>query len=330
LIAKYKYVEHREAGYNLSYVKELYAAHIEAFSSGKFTEPGQEDTKNSIEKYLSAFDDLIESIATNGFDKNISVVPVGKDNVIPNGSHRTAIAAYYDIPLPIIRFDINATPYDAKFFADRLLHTDYLDYIVTEYCKLRNNVYMAIVWPRAFTKIEASDVEKIIGELCKTVYKKEIRISFDGLIKLMIQVYHQERWLGTAENNFVGAESKALECYDKNEKLIVYILESDDFSKVFELKQEIRKLTGIANSAIHTTDNAAETVYLCNTLLCGSAARLFNPTGSSGIAQLHQKCKISISRKFRFSLKPRAIKLLKIIRIYSLARCLYRAVKKRT
>ena len=291
LIAKYKYIEHREKGLNLSYAKDLYIAHIEAFSSGTFIEPGQEKTKNSASAYLRVFDGLIDSVKAGGFDSAVSVVPVGRGNIILDGSHRTAIAAYYNIPLPIIRFDHLATPnYGASFFAGNFLTPDYLDYMVSVYCSLKKNVYMGMLWPRAFTKIDSNGtIDVIIHNYCKIVFKKELRLAFNGLASLMTQVYHQEEWLGNAKNGFAGANSKALECYDKNEKITVYILESDDAKAVLDLKQKIRDITGIANSAIHTTDSAAETVLLCKTLLNKNSLHLLNYGVPGNLKKAHEK-----------------------------------------
>jgi hypothetical protein len=80
LIAKYKYIEHKEKGFDMTFVKEVYENHIEAFSLGSFSEPGN-NSKDSIEKYLSTFDYLINEIKENGIDQNVSVVPVGANNV---------------------------------------------------------------------------------------------------------------------------------------------------------------------------------------------------------------------------------------------------------
>ena len=81
LIPKMKYIEHRESNYHTEYVKELYTRHIEAFTIGTYTEQGNE-WKNSIEKYISTFDMLIDDIKCNGIDENVSVIPVGKNNEI--------------------------------------------------------------------------------------------------------------------------------------------------------------------------------------------------------------------------------------------------------
>jgi len=152
LVAKIKYVEYKEKGYDLTFIKKMYQAHIEAFSLGRYIEPGSEE-KNSITKYFDVFDSLIENIKKNGVDEKISVIPVGSDNSILNGAHRIATAAYFGLTVPIIRFDHLSANFGPEFFKKRLLATKYLDYLVNEFCKINLNVALLIV-PKSCLKDE--------------------------------------------------------------------------------------------------------------------------------------------------------------------------------
>ena len=82
--------------YNCKFINELYDKHIEAFSAGSYNEPGN-DEKNSIKKYIDTFEVLIKNIKKSGIDETISVIPVGKNNEIMDGAHRTAIASYFNL-----------------------------------------------------------------------------------------------------------------------------------------------------------------------------------------------------------------------------------------
>ena len=76
LMAKIMLIEAEEKGMDVNPYKELYLNHISAFSDGTFCEPGNEE-KNSIEKYLSDFKKIIYSIKNEGFDEEISLIPIG-------------------------------------------------------------------------------------------------------------------------------------------------------------------------------------------------------------------------------------------------------------
>ena len=95
LAAKIAYIEARETGGDMSFARELYRKHIEAFSEGYFTEPGDEN-KDSLEKFFSVFDELIDDFKKNGFNPEKSLIPVGQNNIILDGAHRTACAIYFD------------------------------------------------------------------------------------------------------------------------------------------------------------------------------------------------------------------------------------------
>ena len=269
LIAKYKYIEEREKGRDVQWVREVYSSHIEAFSLGKYTELGN-DVKISIEAYFNAFDELIDDIKVNGYNKDISIVPVGRNSVILDGAHRTAIAAYFNIPLPIVRFEEHYVDFGWYFFSSRLLNPKYLDYIAIENCKLRNDIYMILFWPNGVTAISrqgAVSVDDIISEKTSIVYVRSLNISYKGLANLMTQVYGNEEWLGSARDGYAGARTKALQCYGKSEKLLIYLVESKQKEAVAEIKQQIRDMLNIDRSSVHSTDNTAQTYTLCQVLL---------------------------------------------------------------
>jgi len=144
LIAKYKYVEHFEKGYDLVFIKKVYKEHIEAFSFGTFSEAGN-PTKNTFSKYVETFEFLIKDIKCNGLDPQKSVIPVGKNDVILDGAHRTAIAAYFNLDVPIIRFPEIEVNYDSEFFKIRKLDTRILDFLVYEYCKIKEIGFLIVL-----------------------------------------------------------------------------------------------------------------------------------------------------------------------------------------
>ena len=67
LAAKIAYIEARETGADMGFARELYRKHIEAFSEGYFTEPGDEN-KDSLDKFFTVVDELIDDFKKNGFD----------------------------------------------------------------------------------------------------------------------------------------------------------------------------------------------------------------------------------------------------------------------
>lgn len=148
LIVKYYYIDCKYRNINLEYAKKLYSDHIEAFSAGRFEEPGSPE-KNSIEVYLNDFDNLITDIKKNGFDSRISLVPLGDNNEILDGSHRVSCAAYFNKKVTVIKFKGLKRKFNYEFFRDRLLDRNSLDFIMLNYSLLKSDLYLACIWPRA-------------------------------------------------------------------------------------------------------------------------------------------------------------------------------------
>ena len=85
--AKHYYAKHRDK--NSLFPKELYDHHIEVWNNfSEFDNPN----KQSKADFINEFDKIIDSISTNGFNENQSLIPVHKEINSPlNGSHRLAI-----------------------------------------------------------------------------------------------------------------------------------------------------------------------------------------------------------------------------------------------
>lgn len=266
IMAKYKYVEFLDKGYDMSFVTELYFEHIKAFSSGSFIEPGQENIKCSFAKYMEVFDSLITSIKS-GFDSEVSLIPLDKNNTIIDGSHRVAIAAYYKLQLPVVKFPEMEIKYDYIFFKAKGLDLFYLDYLTSEYCKLKENICALCIWPIAYDPVRLTKIKTLLDATQKIVYKKTINLSFSALQYLFVEIYSGAQWLGSLDEGFPGALNYASRCFNPKGRVIVYFLEDQTPEDILSLKESIRNIWGIGNASVHTTDNKLETMKVAELLL---------------------------------------------------------------
>jgi hypothetical protein len=276
LIAKYKYVEFYEKGYDLAFIKSVYVSHISAFSFGTYTEFGEEDRKDSIEKFLSIFHDLIASVKEKGVQESISAIPVGKDNVILDGAHRTAIAAYFNQTVPVVRFENMQVNFGPAFFKEHFLDDEIIDYLVSEYCKLKKNIYAAIIWPMAQNDNLIKEITKMLDSFGGMIYKKKVVLTYNGMRNLLIQAYEQHQWVGTPENNFSGVFSQVDGCWHKNGTLTFILFENCTLEELVGLKTKIRDFANLGNYAMHSTDNKNETLLLVNLLINKNSVHLLN------------------------------------------------------
>lgn len=276
LLAKYVYVESKRTGMGYDWALELYSRHIEAFSGGSFQEP-QNDEKNSLEKYIECFDELIENIQKYNFDVNRGIIPVS-GGVILDGAHRTAIAAYFGLKVPCVYKNFEKAYYDYRFFQKMYLGQEYIDAMVTKYVEIcGKNCYVFCIWPKADRRL-LERAEVLIKEKAnnKIVAEKSIHITYQGLKNLMIQVYAEHDWVGSVEDHFRGVEGKVDLCYGPSEILKTYIVEMPTPESVIDLKKKIRDLFGIGNDSVHSSDNYQETLSLTHLLFNGNSIDLLN------------------------------------------------------
>lgn len=275
LVCKLFYIESREKMQNENLARKLYEAHLRAFSFGSFTEPGSEE-KNTLDKYFDSFDNLIDDVKINGLNAEKSVVPVGDKNSILDGSHRTAIAIYYKIPLPIVRIIGIHKKYDYEFFQSRNLESTFLDLMALLYIHFAKHSYVACLWPRGDIRRKRVKMEELMRETCEIVYRKQIKLNYHGLKQLMIHIYGSQEWAGNIENRFEGIPFKAKACYREGAFTTVYVLSGGALNEIVVLKKKIRNMYKIENHSIHITDTKGEALDAGKELFFQKSVDLLN------------------------------------------------------
>lgn len=274
LMAKWIYIDAKEHGLESNFAEKVYFDNINAFSSGTFIEPGTEN-KNSFEKYKKDLDDLIVDIKKNGFDENKSLVPVGKNDVLLDGSHRVAVAAYYNQEIKIIRFPELDRCYDYRLFRKYLMSDISMGYMASYYTKLKKNCYMACIWPRADIE-KMHQVEDLIRGIGEIVYSQNVFLTRQGMHNFMTQIYGKQSWTGNIENHFNGVESKVEACYRKGKPTRTYLFECDNLEKVIEVKKKIRDIFNVENHSIHISDDSDETEDMAGLLYNPNSVHILN------------------------------------------------------
>ena len=275
LICKLYYIECREKAVDMTFANELYTEHLRAFSEGTFKEPGN-DEKDSLEKYFNTFDKLIDDIKSNGFDAKKSVIPVSDNGVILDGSHRVAVAIYFNIELPIVRIHGIEPRYNTAFFRKNGLKRIYLDFMADRYIRSKEQTYVVCLWPAGYDEEKNKAADKILRENSHVVYHKQIRFNYNGIRQLVTQVYHHQEWTGGLENGFSGTEGKAKPCYAPNKLTTVYVIEGITQPEIIKLKNKIRDIYKIENHSIHITDTKEEAIEAAELLLNENSIHLAN------------------------------------------------------
>lgn len=266
LMAKWIYVDAREKGMDMHDAEEIYKAHIEAFSGGLFFEPGS-DEKKDINDFFEIFDKLIKEIKEYGFDPEKSLIPVGDNNILLDGAHRCAIAAYFDYEVTVIYFPQMTRNMNYQYFRDWLLYDKFLDRMILQYSHLVSNLYCACIWPRAENAQKREMALKMIADTGIIVYTKEVEFTYCGITNFMIQIYGNQTWIGTYQDGHSGVKAKVDECYKKKIKTLVVFFEADSLECVLELKRNVRNIFNMENHSIHISDTMPETREMAELVL---------------------------------------------------------------
>lgn len=292
IIVKYYYIRARETGGNIAFAEEIYKKHIEAFTRGTFREKGNLE-RTTIEQYITTFNVMIDHFKEEGFDEAHSIIPIGRHNEVLSEAHRTACALYFDTPVRVMKFPGLSVDYGVDFFRKRLLDELYLDFIAKAYVQLKNDVAVALIWPKAGNKEMIKYIEKeLTKEQIEIAYQKRLRLSEKNVRDLVYSLYREEHWIGLDPEKCEALNLKTEACYDQRGELVVYLLEGMEDEKVKRINEKIRGSFQIETSSIHTIQLYDDKMETLNLLLNKNYAEL--------LQQNYMERKDANFRLFRF------------------------------
>lgn len=264
LYAKLFYIRYRKERPDVA--EKVYIDHIKAFNpDGK--EPGRDD-KNGFEDFLNSFDALIDCFNQNNFDAEKSIVPVGKGNVILDGSHRVAALAFFNRDVTICRYDVEPKAmFDYHYFLNRGLPFSTADLATIEMLRWHQDARVACLWPKIGNGNQKQLAENVIKSNFPICYVRDVSVKLQSLIKLVIAIYKNQDWVGTSENGYAGAFDKAYNCFSHNRKVRFVFFVSNSNSETLEVKEKIREMYPFGKHSVHISDNVVETQEIARIVL---------------------------------------------------------------
>lgn len=244
---------------NSSYLESLYKEHIKCITQGSFKEAGS-DSKHSFELFKDEFKDLCLSISKNGFDEDISLVPVTSDFTPINGAHRIATALYYGVNIKIVVIpEIKNVNYGLDFFRKRYLDERFINSAIIKLFEISDKYVLGVTWP-------ASNIspEMLSRSFSNNIIDiKTSMLTREGCHNIVCEAYSEEAWLGTADNNYNGAWGKVVPCLgNNNNPANFFILKLNDTDSVIDLKESLRTKIGIGKHSIHICDDNIDSLPL--------------------------------------------------------------------
>ena len=263
LIFKYLYVK-RPCAYH----RAAYLEHIRAFNGFYELNPSDGKPKNTADDFVNSFNALIESLKMDGYAQALAPIPLGSNGEIQDGAHRLAACMALGIE-PKIENDTHEPDfvYDYRFFRRKGMDESVMDYGALEYVKLNPKAHVvnlhSITNPKDDDKVEA-----ILNKYGVIFYKKEIHLTYNGLVNLKKLSYgsfwDREEWIGNEQNQYFGAQDHAQSSLGKYPTR-VYVFVCEDLEKVVKAKAEIRDIYSIGNFSVHINDHHDEAVWLAET-----------------------------------------------------------------
>ena len=263
--AKHLYARYRESRWDTFYGHWIYSQHIAHWNGfNEYDDP----TKSSEAEFIERFDEMLDDIRDNGFDKERSEVPVTDYRQPLNGSHRIAACLLHEKPIWCSIEDDSAGQRDCSsyFFRRKGMPEEVLDAMALEYCRLRNKTRIVTLFPTATSDQEsAMQVRDILSKHGMLIHEKGIggHVGTNFAHNLMIQTYDGEDWIGDPSNSYAGARHKAELCFrDIDAPTVAFMVEFDDDESSRKAKEEIRELFGVGNHSVHINDTFEETMRL--------------------------------------------------------------------
>lgn len=262
LISKIKYAEAYIQGALTDQAIYEYKEFIKGFSLNKFTEG--DGSKQNFLDFKNSFEKLIESIKKNGFDPQ-HAVPVGEDDTVIGGAHRTAIMVALGQRMPVVRIKGLVANYNAEFFKQRDVPEEVIETSLTRLAGYINATAF-VLWPNLNKKQKKIALE-LIRRRASVIYQRDDVFNFQGMHALVAMTYFGSTWIGSPLDRYAGAVNKANQINGASNSSVTTLFVEIDCYQGLQLKQNIRNILNCGNNGVHCTDSRQETVYILNVLL---------------------------------------------------------------
>ncbi|WP_416150482.1 hypothetical protein ACM26V_05790 [Salipaludibacillus sp. HK11] len=288
--AKHIYGWFKENGIQSSWGARLYYEHIRVLNN--YDEEGDGSGKVGIDSFEKSFESTLVSIKENGFDSNKTLIPIGANNELLDGAHRLTAAILYKHKIKSIKLDEYGAKYDYQFFMNRgldSLDTKWADAMACEYCRLKSNTQMIILFPSIMKR--KKNIRNIVSKYGNIFYEKDILVGNQGTKNLIIQLFSDKKWIGKLENGFSGVNKKLQRLFIKGDASIKLILfETDSIKRIMEVKKEIQALN-IENHQIYISISKETELELAQLLLNENSLHFLNNANPYRYLEVHNLIK---------------------------------------
>lgn len=253
------------------FASSVYCQDINAQGLGSFEELGNQ-AKSSFKAYKDTFDKLMTSVASDGFNADISLIPLANNGSIYNGAHRTACAIACGKVVTTVQLDLPPMFCDYRFFYERKVPEEILEIAVNKFIEYApDNVHLAFLWPSS--KKGRDKAEALFPSV---IYRKQIKLTHKGAFNLLANLYEGMDWVGNKEDGYPGVNQKLVECFPELGPCTVVAFQAESLSDVRLIKEQVRSIYNIGFSSIHITDTKSEAIKIANLIFNENGLHFLN------------------------------------------------------
>lgn len=245
--------------------------------------------KNGLDQFLENFHSLLEQ-------ENVSeypVLPVDRNLIAMDGAHRIAAGILHRKEMRVVRVDYDTyMPSTYDYYAGtahghKPCDPDILDEGVIEYCRVKDSVAVALIFP------SVDDHDYAVQKLSKignVVCRKSLFLAPSAGGVLLRQVYLGEPWLDWAEHQS-GFDHKKKSCFPCAGRVTVLVLDLDGSSvtRLRLIKEEIRAYYSCGKHSIHITDSHDETLRVVKALFNRNSVDILQTSNGKYIESFHRQ-----------------------------------------
>lgn len=275
ILAKYIYAKFYKLNVASDWGLRLYSEHLRLLNG--YHEPDGSG-KCGESAFVAEFHNVLASIKERGFDRDTSIVPIVNGEDVVDGGHRLAACAVYNSPVSVLfaeaiaQKDYQYIPPNYFYFKERALSQDFSDAMALEYCRLKPNLHLLLLWPNVRGK--DGEIERILQNYGRIFYQKDIFLFNRGPANLLQEIEFSET--GTPISDRTRFQEKAHTCFNPPGITRAYGFEPDRPQDLLAVKTQISALFSEPDRSFYINENPATTLHLAELLFNDNSIDFLN------------------------------------------------------
>ena len=311
------------------FVKQMYLRHEQVWNGfregcghkkGIFDSTRKCKRKTSAKDFIDTFHDTISSIAVQGFNTSVSLIPMSNTGYFPyNGAHRWATAIALGLKsIPVQRLATKGSyEWGKEYFLKLGLEQKYVDFALQQWAlHVKNStvedeywlkfvstsklsLYAVVVFPLTKYSFQNKIVEVINREIADAILvQRYIYLNTSTSADMFVQhIYAKEPWAWNG-----GSWAKTKSCFPKGSEnvptWVLFIQSSKSLSLIKSSMERMRNMLQLDDNSLYISETNEETISVAKLTLNKNSITMLhrNPWSTVADRKKHGPCVPSMSQ----------------------------------